>query len=128
MTTIEQEIHFRRGKRSEKQVHPKPEMPSLGRVPRISRLMALALRIEGLLKAGEIESYAEVARLGQVTRNRVSKIMNLLLLAPDLQERLLFLPRIERGPDPVFLKDLQRIAKEPNWRLQRQKWQRLLCR
>ena len=90
--------------------------------------MALAIRIEGLVRSGEIESYAEVARLGQVSRNRVSKIMNLLLLPPDIQERLLFLPRIPSGPDPIYLKDLQRIAQEPVWPKQRLLWQRLLCR
>ena len=128
MTTIEHEIHFRRGQRSQKQVHSQPELTNLGRVPRISRLMALAIRIERLVRSGEIESYAEVARLGQVSRNRVSKIMNLLLLPPDIQERLLFLPRIPSGPDPIYLKDLQRIAQEPVWPKQRLMWQRLLCR
>ena len=41
--------------------------------------------------------------------------MNLLLLAPDIQERLLSLPRVESGPDPIYLKDLQKVAKVTRW-------------
>ncbi len=59
--------------------------------------MALAIRFERLIQAGEVADYAELARLGHVTRARITQIMNLRLLAPDIQERLLFLPRIEGG-------------------------------
>jgi hypothetical protein len=64
-----------------------------GRVPRIARLMALALRFEHLVQSGTVRHYAELARLGQVSRARVTQIMNLLHLAPDIQEAILFLPR-----------------------------------
>jgi hypothetical protein len=61
-------------------------------IPRIARLMALAIRFEGLLRAGTIRDYAELARRGCVTRARMTQIMKLLLLAPDIQEQILFLP------------------------------------
>jgi hypothetical protein len=64
--------------------------------PRVARLMALAIRCEGLVREGTVRDYAELARLGQVTRARMTQIMNLLWLAPDLQERLLFLERASR--------------------------------
>ena len=57
-----------------------------GRVPRIARLMALALRFEHLVQSGTVRDYAELARLGQVSRARLTQITNLLHLAPDLQE------------------------------------------
>jgi hypothetical protein len=79
---------------------PRPPLPA-GRVPRVSRLMALALRFQGLLQQGLIADYATLARLGHVSRARVSQIMNLLVLAPDIQEALLFLPRTEKGRDPI---------------------------
>ena len=119
MITIQSEVHFGRGKRSEKKLCLGPE-PSPGRVPRIAKLMALALRFEKLVRTGQVRNFAELASLGQVTRNRITQIMNLLLLAPDLQERLLFLPRVHSGPDPIYLKDLQRVAKEADWATQRQ--------
>ncbi len=45
-----------------------------------------------LIREGVVTDYAELARLGHVTRARVTQIMNLLHLAPDIQETLLFLP------------------------------------
>jgi hypothetical protein len=59
--------------------------------------MALSLRFEMLLRRGEVASYAELARLGHVSCARISHILNLLHLAPDLQEELLFLTRKGRG-------------------------------
>src|SRR5262249_58227095 len=87
-------------------VSPPPSVP-LGRVPRVTRLLALAIRYEQLVAAGVIANYAALAQLGQVSRARVTQIMNLLLLAPDIQETLLFLPRTERGRDPLHLPQLQ---------------------
>ena len=64
-------------------------------IPRIARLMALAVRLEGLLREGVIRDYAELARLGGVTRARVTQIMKLLDLAPEIQEQILFLPLVK---------------------------------
>jgi hypothetical protein len=94
-------------------------------VPRVARLLALALRIDEQLRNGELTSYSEVAELGHVTRARVSQIMNLLNLAPDLQESILFLPRTERGRDAIILQQLQLIASILDWRKQRVLWQQL---
>ena len=60
-------------------------------IPRIARLMALAIRFEGLLREGTIRDYAELALRGHVTRARMTQIMKLRYLAPDIQELLLFL-------------------------------------
>ena len=68
-----------------------------------------------------MKSLAELAELGHVSRTRMTHIMNLLLLAPEIQERLLFLPAVKRGPDPVFLKDLQPSARQSSWKKQRRK-------
>jgi hypothetical protein len=125
--TIERQVHFRNaGHGRGKQVHegPAPNEPSLplGRIPRVSKLMALALRFDDMLRSGAIASYAELARLGHVTRARVCQIMNLVYLAPDIPEALLFLPRTERGRDRIILADLQPIAALPDWRKQRRRW------
>jgi hypothetical protein len=84
--------------------------------------MALAIRFEQLLREGVVADYAALARLGHVSRARVTQIMNLLCLAPDLQEALLFLPRTERGRDPIILRNLQPIAAVLDWREQRRLW------
>lgn len=65
-----------------------------------------------------VTNYAELARLGNVTRARVTQIMNLLMLAPAIQEKLLFLPRLEQGRGEVCLSDLQRVVATIEWREQ----------
>lgn len=52
--------------------------------------------------------------------------MNLIHLSPDIQEAILFLPRTERGRDPVILRDLQPIAAKLVWREQRILWRRFM--
>ena len=98
----------------------------LGRVPRVARLMALALRLDALVRSGQIRSYRELAALGHVTRARISQILNLIHLAPDIQEALLFLPPTVRGRDPILLADLQPIAAAFDWQKQRRLWRKLL--
>jgi hypothetical protein len=128
--TIECPIHIRRQARGHKALcaGPAPLCPSAprGRVPRITRLLALAIRFEGLLRQGVVKDYAELARLGRVSRARISQIANLTLLAPDIQEIILFLPRTQHGRDRICLGHLQPIALEPDWREQRQRWAALL--
>jgi hypothetical protein len=99
--------------------------PSPGRIPRISRWMALALRLEQRIRQGTIGDYATLAELGHVSRARITQIMNLLLLAPDIQEALLFLPPISRGRDPFLLRQLQPLAALLDWRQQRCRWHTL---
>lgn len=98
--------------------------PPPARVPKIARQMALAIKLEAMLHAGEVKSQEDIARLGRVTQAYVSRIMGLLNLAPDLQETLLFWPRVERGRPPVKLRDINAIAAEPDWTLQRVMWRK----
>ena len=88
--------------------------------------MALAIRFDQLIRAGEVGDYAELARLAHVTRARITQIMNLLMLAPDIQEAILFLPRVERGRDPIHLRQLQSIALVSDWRKQRMLWSQIM--
>jgi hypothetical protein len=90
-----------------------------GRLPRITRLMALAIHFDGLIQSGVVANYAELARLGNVTRARMTQIMNLLNLAPSIQEELLFLPRVEGGRAQVCLREMQAIAMTTAWSDQR---------
>jgi hypothetical protein len=129
--TIERQVHFSRSSRGRQELvkgpAPQPVVREPGRVPRVARLAALALRFDGLVRSGAIASYAEIAALGHVTRARVSQILNLVNLAPDVLEAVLFLPRTERGRDAIKLAHLQPIALTPDWGKQRRQW-RELCR
>lgn len=93
--TIEIPIHFKRAKAGRKKISiglaPKPKPRPPDPIPRISRLMALAIHFDGLIRQGLVRDYADLARLGGVSRTRITQIMNLLNLPPGKQEELLFL-------------------------------------
>jgi hypothetical protein len=90
-------------------------------IPRIARLMALAIRLAALIKDGAIQDYAEVARVGGVTRARVTQIAKLLDLAPDLQEQLLFGQFARR----VNERNLRSIVSRIDWEEQRRMFEKL---
>jgi len=121
-------LQFRRAHHGRKLLESPAGMPTLpaGRVPRLARLMALAIRFDGLIRAGTIADQADLARLGRVSRARITQVMNLLHLAPDVQEAILFLPLVQRGRERIHLRQLQPIAQVPNWSKQRQLWIALL--
>ena len=100
-----------------------PPVPS-GRVPRLSRLMALAIKFQTMLDRKEIGDYAELARLGYVSRARITQVMNLLLLAPDIQEGILCFP-----PCPVrnatTERHVRRLVGVVDWAAQRRLWKTL---
>ena len=125
---VDVQFHFqRRGKNKvlvEGKEPPKPVKPK-GRLPRITRYMALAIYYEGLIREGHIHDYAEIATLGHVTRARVTQIMNLRLLAPVIQEELLTLDRVIDGRDSQSLRQVQSIALENDWKCQRKQWRAL---
>ena len=86
-----------------------------GRVLRISRLLALAIKLEGLVGGGELRNQAEGARLGKISRARMSQILGLRNLAPRIQEKLLFLPQRVSGREQVTEKRMRGIAQVVDW-------------
>ena len=125
-------VHFGREKRGKRRLlagrAPDPELQiEQGNIPRISRLMALAIHFEGLLERGEVKDMAEIARLGHVTRARVTQIMNLRLLAPDIQEALLDLPPTLKGRDRLQYQHVFPLTVTPSWRRQREMWSNPKC-
>ncbi len=98
---------------------------SPGRIARVTRQLALAHKIDRMINAGELRDLTDAARTLGVTRARVTQIMNLLLLAPDIQEEILFLPRTVRGRDAVTERDLRPIVALAEWSNQRALWEDL---
>ena len=94
-----------------------PSRP-VGRVPRVARLMALAIKLDGLIKSGEVASQRELAAVARVTPARLTQILNLLHLAPSIQEELLFLPPVTRGRDAVTERHFRNIVARVSWREQ----------
>ena len=112
--TYECNVHFRRRDRGRREMVagtvPVPVQPEPGRIPRIARFMALAIRFDEYIRSGRVTDQSDLAQLGHVSRARISQIMNLLNLAPDIQEAILFLPRVLEGRDRIHLRQLQSIA------------------
>lgn len=112
---------------------PGPEPPAppaaepVGRIPRITRLMALAIKLEGYVRDGVVTDYAELARLGHVSRARITQVLDLNLLAPDIQAAILTLPRTVKGRDPIRERHVRPIAAEPDWERQRMLWRARLA-
>jgi hypothetical protein len=102
-----------------------PPAPLPGRLPRLARLMALALRLEKLLATGAVKDFRTLARLGHVSPARISQIVSLLHLAPDIQEALLFRTRPERGRDCLGLRHVLPLTKVLDWHQQRRLWRGL---
>src|ERR1039457_2235181 len=90
---------------------PTPAQGAAGRVPRIARLMPLAIKFYGMTREGVVTDYADLARLGLVTRARVTQIMNLLNLAPDIQEQILFLADRTEGRETIAERNLRPLAR-----------------
>src|SRR6266850_2589252 len=128
--TFTSPVHFKRAKKGMLRLvagaAPAPTALPPGRVPKLARLMALAIRLDGLLRAGDVADFAELARIGHVSRARVTQIMNLLMLAPDIQEAILFLPLVEQGRDRLKEGQVRPIAGEMNWGKQRRMWRKLV--
>ena len=74
--------------------------------------MAMAIQCQELLRSGQITNQSELARYAQITPARLTQILTLLTLAPDIQEELLFLPRTIAGRGEIQEKVVRRIAME----------------
>jgi hypothetical protein len=83
------------------------------RVPRVARLLALAHKFQRMLDRGEVESMAELARLGRVSRARITQIMDLLMVAPEIQEAVLY------GNGLRGMRQLLKVARTVEWTSQR---------
>jgi hypothetical protein len=83
------------------------------RLASVARLLAMAHRLDGLIADGTVANYAALAHYASVSRARISQIMNLLNLAPAIQEKLLFLPSSKAVL--VTERTLQRLASVSDW-------------
>jgi hypothetical protein len=86
--------------------------------------MALAIRLEELLQGGVAKDAVELAALAQLSRSRITQIINLRNLAPALQQRLLEL----NGSVPGLTEPaIRRITAVIDWREQIARFDGLLA-
>ncbi len=128
MTTVTRPVHFAvKGKRKRIVREPEPEQGEQGgqRVPRISKLMALAIRYDQLLKDGVVENQSELAWLAQVTQPRMTQIMNLLHLCPLIQEEILELDGSNPWENRIHEHGIREIVALMEWSAQVVRWDEL---
>jgi hypothetical protein len=88
---------------------------------RVARMLALAHECEALIAAGVVADRAELAAVLGFTRARVTQLMDLTLLAPDIQEEIL-VAEVEPGRDPICERGLRAIVALARWGEQRRAW------
>ncbi len=125
MNTVKKKFVLNCTTRQERKQCDAPESP--GRLPRITRLMALAIRCDELLRTGKVRDLKHLATIGKVSEPRISQILSLTMLAPELQETLLFLPRLSQGKSEIYEKSLRKITKLDDWDEQRKAWKKIGC-
>jgi hypothetical protein len=106
---------------------PAVESPD-GRLPRITKLLALAVRFEELLRQGTAQDYADLARLGGVSRARITQLMNLRYLAPVIQEQILLGPEDHGERNSFPERALRRLTRTLDWREQVRMFEKLCPR
>ncbi|MBZ5640609.1 MAG: hypothetical protein LAO51_17875 [Acidobacteriia bacterium] len=117
--TVSYTVDFGRPPRTE----PAPERP--GGVLRVARLLALAHQIDAKIRAGEYDDLTDAARKMGITRTRITQIVNLTMLAPEIQAAILAWPATTEGRDPVSERSLRAIVAEVVWSQQRERWKTL---
>jgi hypothetical protein len=102
----------------------KTDVAGLAPVPRVGRLLALALKMEQMIQEGTVKNYSELAHLGQVSAARITQVMNLLHLAPDIQEEIL----LGNTPkDRLRESAIRKLSAVVLWSGQRARWHELQC-
>jgi hypothetical protein len=122
------EIQFRLNTtrpRAEETARSSVRRPTKGRLPRITEVMALAILFQDMIQRGEARDYADLARLGCVTRERMSQVMELIWLAPDIQQEILEFPPTSAPRFPISELAARRVAAELDWAAQRDLWHKL---
>ncbi len=92
---------------------------------RIARVLALAHSLQKRVTGGEFRDYAAMARALGFTRARVTQLMDLVLLAPDVQAEVLNL-RFPPGKQPICERHLRQVARTPIWIEQRARWAEIM--
>ena len=76
----------------------KPKPPKAPRTPRVVELLRKAIEWHALLESGEASNQADIARREGITRARVTQVMGMLRLAPQIQQHVLSMRDMARRP------------------------------
>ena len=97
-----------------------PPPPQVRRPARVAQALARAHHLQAAIDRGEYADRTDAAQIG-FTRGRLTKLLDLTLLAPDIQEEILHLEAID-GREPVAERDLHYLVRHKSRKEQRQQW------
>ncbi len=103
---------------------PLPPPEPVRRPARVAVMLALAHKIQDAIDRGVARDRAEVARRLGLTRARLTQLMDLTLLAPDIQGQLLEVESLD-GVEPLHERSVRSLLRSPCWGEQRQAWRAL---
>ena len=122
MHEIQFQLRRRRAKEDKKET-----VVLRGKLPRITEVLALAIGFDDMIRRDLAKDHSDLARLGCISKERISQIMRLIWLAPDIQQEILTLPRTPCGRFHVGELALRQIASKMLWGEQREAWAKMSC-
>ncbi len=109
-------------------VAPSPPEPKTVRTPaRVALLLALAATIDLAIDNSRLASQREAARCLGLSPARITQLLAMLQLAPDLQEQILLLEAVD-GLEPITERQLRPLTRVLDWSEQRAMWRQLVGR
>lgn len=129
-TRLEFQVRFTHGSKGRRQVRrakqpeqssaltepvPRPVQLPASQIPKITRLLVLGHHFEKLVREGKVKDFAEIAKLTGLSRARVTQIVNLTLLSPEIQEEILFLGGDDAKRMQRFERDLRIVLAQADW-------------
>lgn len=128
MTTVKRKVNITLSARSRRTIKPaadesEDQPKRRGKIPRVTRLMALAIQFDEMIRTGEARDATELAMLYDITQPRMSQIRSLALLAPSIQDTILNLPQETAGRSQIHEKMLRPTTSEIDFDRQREMWE-----
>ena len=100
-----------------------PKDVALQKEPKLRQFLLLAYQIQELLEQGKAKDPKQVAEWLNITHNKMYIVMNMTMLAPSIQEEILFSNNNLIHLIPEY--KMNEITKEISWNKQKIMWQEL---
>ncbi|MFA5146792.1 MAG: recombinase family protein [Candidatus Omnitrophota bacterium] len=104
-------------------VRETPKAVAILKEPKLRQFLILAYQIQGLLEDGKAKDLKQVADWLNITHTKMYLLLNMLMLAPSIQEEILFSDNNIIQLIPEY--KMNEITREISWNKQKKMWQTL---
>ena len=101
---------------------PTPSREPTRRPAKVAQMLALAHHLQNAIDEDDSLDQSTVAKRLGVTKARITQLLDLTLLAPDLQEQVLAMEAVD-GVEPLSERSLRGIVLVASWAEQRVLWE-----